>query len=58
MMSYEELGLQSARVFFKVREQYNRQVRADIKEQIMDGLIVKFQKQIKFIKHQARVVMQ
>ncbi len=33
-MTYEDLGLQSARLFFKVREQYNRQVRADIKHQI------------------------
>lgn len=33
-MTYEDLGLQTAHLFFKVREQYNRQVRSNLKGQI------------------------
>ena len=47
-MSYEDLGLQSARLFFQVREQYNRQVRTDIKKQIM-GVAGTLQKDLKQI---------
>ena len=47
-MTYEDLGLQTARLFFKVREQYNRQVRSNLKGQIANvaSTLLSEQKQI------------